>query len=582
MSSALFVEGPVVIRPGKRERLFAKLCGAVCAILLFFFSSSNTRAFSPNDQFPASVIRETQFESVQLQPEEIPAPLPQETSEPESLAEPSDGQTILAPDQPGNIQRGAGQQLGGTSDPNDTVLDPNQVGNLMTRLDALEGAGESLPIVRLSGFFQLDSGIYSQNTLARAYFGDMLNGVGFRRARLQAIGKVTETNAFSIEMDFGQSGKPSFLDVWGEQSELPYLGTIRIGQFRQPGTMDSWTSVRHLNFLERSAPFMAFDPFRRVGIMAYDISDDERTSWAYSVYGTGLTFYNSGAQSNYNTFGDNMTGVQLSDQGGVTFASRITHLVHYDEPSDGRYFLHVGTGFIYAQIGGDSDSSGTFAQSYRSHTLPEFFVGDISAGGKITAAGTPVVLDTGRFKATHFSLYHLELAFNRGQFNFQSEVMLEPVQQAVGPLLLQSGAYMQCGYFLTGEHAKYLKQAGVFDYNVNPFTPFFGTGRKGRIRGWGAWEIAFRWSYVDLANRDYNPANYLADPDAILPPNPQFGVLNQSTVGINWWWNRSMRVQFNWIHSMPSYTAQTTALLPPTITGPVPFDIFGARFQAEF
>ena len=108
------MEDPVVIRPGKRERLFAKLCGAVCAILLFFFSSSNTRAFSPNDQFPASIIRETQFESVQLQPEEIPAPLPQETSEQESLAEPSDSQTILAPDQPGNIQRGAGQQLGGT------------------------------------------------------------------------------------------------------------------------------------------------------------------------------------------------------------------------------------------------------------------------------------------------------------------------------------------------------------------------------------------------------------------------------------------------------------------------------------
>ena len=56
--------------------------------------------------------------------------------------------------------------------------------------------------------------------------------------------------------------------------------------------------------------------------------------------------------------------------------------------------------------------------------------------------------------------------------------MLEPVQQAVGPLLLQSGAYMQCGYFLTGEHAKYLKQAGVFDYNVNPFTPFFGQAAK--------------------------------------------------------------------------------------------------------
>ena len=67
-----------------------------------------------------------------------------------------------------------------------------------------------------------------------------------------------------------------------------------------------------------------------------------------------------------------------------------------------------------------------------------------------------------------------------------------------------------------------------------------------------------------------------------FPPNPQFGVLNESTVAINWWWNRSMRVQFNWIHSMPSYTARSTSLVPPTITGPVPFNIFGTRFQAEF
>ena len=83
MSRALVVEGPVVIRPGKRERLFAKLCGAVCALLLFSFLSSNTLALPPDDQFPASIIRETQFESVQLQPEEIPAPLPQGPSEPE-------------------------------------------------------------------------------------------------------------------------------------------------------------------------------------------------------------------------------------------------------------------------------------------------------------------------------------------------------------------------------------------------------------------------------------------------------------------------------------------------------------------
>jgi len=98
--------------------------------------------------------------------------------------------------------------------------------------------------------------------------------------------------AYTIEVDFAQAGRPSLLDVWGEIDEIPWFGTIRIGQFRQPGLMDSWTSVRHLDFLERSAAFQAVDPFRRVGIMAYAMSEDERTSWAYSVYATGLTYWN--------------------------------------------------------------------------------------------------------------------------------------------------------------------------------------------------------------------------------------------------------------------------------------------------
>lgn len=548
-------------RPGGWWTLSRRLPGAVCGLGLLLLSLAPVLALQPADDFPGSVVDETRFERLQFQPEQLPNPA-------SSARQPRSRQgTVLDPNQPGNIRRGAGQGIEGGG-LGGTVLDPNQVGNLQARLDALENEGEELPLIRLSGFFQLDNGLYGQNARALAYFGDMQNGVGFRRARLQAIGKLTEFTAFTIEMDFAQPGRPSFVDVWGEKSEIPILGTIRIGQFRQPGTMDSWTSVRHLNFLERSAPFQALDPFRRVGIMAYSMAEDERTSWAYSVFGTGLTFWD-GSDTVYETFGDNKAGTQLGDNGGVAFSSRITHLVHYDEPSAGRYLLHVGTGFVYAQLGGEG-TSGSFAKTYRSSAFPEFFIGDPNGGG-LTAAGTPRVIDTGRYLATDFSLYHLELACNRGQFNFQSEVMLEPVNQLGGPLILNTGAYMQCGYFLTGEHADYLKTAGVFDYNVEPFTPFFGTGRRGRIRGWGAWEIAFRWSYVDLTSRDLNPANELSDLTG-PPPTPQFGTLNESTVGINWWWNRFMRVELNWIHSMPSYVG----------VGAVPFDIIGTRFQAEF
>ena len=230
-------------RPGNSKRLVGYLLRVVCGLGLFVGHGGMVLGLQPEDGLPARVVDGERFESLQFAAEEIPAPVEAET----------DTETILAPDQPGNIDLGAGQSIDGRSDEADTVLDPNQVGNLMTRLDALEHAGEELPLIRLSGFFQLDDGLYGQNARARAYFGDMQDGVGFRRARLQAIGKLTEFTAFTIEMDFAQPGRPSFVDVWGEQSNIPFFGTIRIGQFRQPGTMDSWTSVRHLNFLERSA-----------------------------------------------------------------------------------------------------------------------------------------------------------------------------------------------------------------------------------------------------------------------------------------------------------------------------------------
>jgi phosphate-selective porin OprO/OprP len=486
-------------------------------------------------------------------------------------------QRVLDPEQIGNIDASMRPRLTeGITGQRGPVLDPNQAGNIdlrleeaRRRLDAVESRGEQLPIVRLSGFFQLDDGLFSQNAFSRARIGDAYDGVSFRRTRLMAVGKLTEFTNFSIEMDFAAAGRPSFFDVWGEQEGIPFFGTVRIGQFRQPGTMDSWTSVRHLEFLERSAAFNATDPFRRVGIMAYSMSEDERTSWAYSVYGTGLTFW-TGTETAYSTIGDNRNGSQIGDNGGVSFASRATHLLYYDEPSEGRYLLHVGGGYGYSAVGGEG-TSGPFAKTFRSAIFPEFHVGDLTGIG-LTGAGTPLVLDTGRYLANSFNLFHLELAGAYGPAHFQSEVMLETINQRDGPVVFEPAAYVQCGYMLTKESIGYLKQAGVLDYNVVPFTPFFGTGRRGQMAGWGAWEIAARWSYVDLSGVNIRPANILPAPVGTLPPSPNAGVLNETTVGVNWWWNRFTRVQFNWIHSMPNYIGY----------GSAPFDIFGTRFQMEF
>jgi phosphate-selective porin OprO/OprP len=488
-------------------------------------------------------------------------------------------QRVLDPNQVGNVDQitqSRATVTEGSTGQRGPVLDPNQVGNIdlrieeaRKRLDAVESRADQLPIIRLSGFFQLDDGLFSQNEFSRNRIGDAYDGISFRRARLQAVGKLTEFTNFNIMMDFAFPGRPSFMDVWGEQEQIPFFGTIRIGQFKQPVSMESWTSVRHLEFLERSLVFQGSDPFRRVGIMAYSMSDDERTQWAYSCYATGLTFWN-GAGTTYSTIGDNRNGAQIGDNSGISFATRASHLLYYDELTEGRHLLHVGGGYLYSGIGGEG-KKGSFARTYRSAVYPEFFVGDL-AGVGLTGAGTPLVGDTGRYLANSFNECHVELAGASGAFHFQSEAACTMINQFLGPMVMQPGAYAQCGYMLTGESIGYLKQPGVFDYNVVPFTPLFGTGRRGHMVGWGAWEVAARYSYLDLSGVNIRPSNILPGPPGALPPSPNAAVLNETTVGVNWWWNRFTRVQFNWIHSMPSYIGY----------GFAPFDIYGTRFQIEF
>lgn len=408
------------------------------------------------------------------------------------------------------------------------------------RISALEAAtgakpsAPSFPSVRLSGFFHLDSGYVDQSGNNRTTLGDIQDGVGFRRARLQAVGSVAEFTNYSLEMDFATAGRPSFMDVWGEQTHVPVLGNVRIGHFRQPFSMDSLTSIRQLDFLERSLPFQAFVPFRRVGVMAYDKSEDEMWTWAYSVYRTG-GFNNA-------PLGDSRFATDIGDNGGASFSGRVTHLLWYDEEAQGRYLLHVGGGYNYSRITKNGPNGGV----YEARVIPEFFVGDPAAGG-MTANGTPFYADTGRLPASSFNLYNLELAGQWGQFHFQSEYMGTSVNQIGGGSVYYDGAYFQTGYFLTGEHRKYNRTVGVFD-SVTPLTEFFSLGRNMGFCGWGAWEVLGRISYVNLNAAGAiplgPPAGYVPPP---LTPNP--GRLTNTTVGLNWIWNQYTNVQFNVIYS---------------------------------
>jgi phosphate-selective porin OprO/OprP len=343
-----------------------------------------------------------------------------------------------------------------------------------------------------------------------------------------------------------------------------------------------------------------------VGIAQWFVTEDERAFLNCSVYATGATFYNGTNPNNgatvYNSLGgDNRFGTTLGNS-GISFATRGTRLLYWDEPTNGRTFLSVGAGYNYSTVGG-SGTTGPDAHTYQSQTIPEFFVGDPGTGGT-TAGGTPNTLNTGRFLANNFSIYHLESCGSYGPAHFQSEYVATVISQLSGPPVFLDGAYFQCGYFLTGENAGYNKNMGAIDYQVVPFSNFFGLGRHSGICGWGAWEVAARVSWLNL-NGDILAKNQVALPgSAAVAPNqannpnpftviPGGGGINQGqmanlTLGVNWWWNPYTRLTFNYIYSDVHSNNGGDGTLTPA--GPAPFISYGVntlhilagRFQVEF
>ena len=375
------------------------------------------------------------------------------------------------------------------------------------------------PSLVISGQVQADSVYFGQDEESRIDVGDLQDGTQFRRLRIGARGTSFEVLEYSLGVDFALANQPSYLDNYVEWKDLPWLQHVRAGHYFEPFSLERVTQNRNNTFMERSL-VDTFAPARNMGVMTYGNTENERATWAIGTFRTNS---------------DN-TGNDSFDS-GQALTMRGTVLPWWDEPSDGRFYLHLGAAYSYRDTSLDQVRFRNTPEIRKQQPATVFGpVGPPSPSNYINGAPgpfAPIFVDTGAIPADNFQLFDPEFALILGPLSLQSEYAFAYVDQIGGPPLFFNAYMAQVSYFLTGEHRPYDRKLGIHD-RLKPFENFFHVrrGSRGIQTGLGAWEVAARFSNIVLNDENIRGNN-----------------LTDFTVGLNWYLNPYTRWKFNYVRA---------------------------------
>ena len=310
--------------------------------------------------------------------------------------------------------------------------------------------------------------------------------IGARVARIDITGTWGTRLYYRLQVDLtGQSSTGSSRNEYIKSLFVGYvgprwLGRAELGVVKEPFSMGILTSGLNIDFLERGLPTL-FAPSFNPGLLFSNEAFDDRLFWAVGV------FRFVGSNSN-----KNRTDV-TARVGGVPWSS-----------DEGRSFVHLGAS--YAALFGNQ-----FGLEIGSR--PETSFGD----KWVQASGVD---------AENGHLFGVELAGAWKGFSYQSEIILSMANRSENEDLLFWGGYAQISYFITGEQRRYLKAQGVFGRVA------INRAFSWKKRTWGAWELAARYSYMDLDDAEIRG-----------------GIMNNFTIGLNWYILPKLRTMANYVHS---------------------------------
>ncbi len=381
--------------------------------------------------------------------------------------------------------------------------------------------------IGLFGIIQFDAGEYGFHPDSPLVGPQTLSsGINARRARIGVAGTVASDWAYAFVYDAGNSSDatPRGLEtaqiIWtgprGTAWELGYSNTYF--------TLDQSTSSANILFLERASPTNIATNFN---------AGDNRANAGARFFGDR---YWLGAYLTGPSTGDSHT--QTVERFGAFQRAAFQVLKGPD------YSVHLGIDvdeLLRAPTSGPG-TPGTISLSDQ----PELRIDPTTFldTGPIGTAAHPV---TGGY------VIDLETAATWRNLFWQGEYYHYWVDRAGLPNASFNGAYGQLSWTITGEAHGYNPQSGAY-FRILPRAPF--SLKEG---GWGAWEVAARFSYVNL-DSNYIAGELQSDtPDAVVGGR-QYGY----TLGLNWYPNDLIRLEleFNHVDFQKSNAAVVTGVPP--------------------
>jgi phosphate-selective porin OprO/OprP len=314
------------------------------------------------------------------------------------------------------------------------------------------------------------------------------DGFEVRRFRVYAQGDCLLLLPVSYEVELGYIPNQFYIEnSYLAFRDLPWIGELKFGQYQAPMSLDAVTSSRDTTMMELAGPLEALAPGVNAGVEIGRPVFDQRATWKFGLFTAGTSQDTGDASKNYGRAITRFTALPIYE-------------VNADHP-DSATLLHLG---LSANILYSADGSLRYRSRPESHLAP-------------------YVIDTGKITADNALVADAEAAWVRGPFSVQGEYLHSWVNEKDGQSPGFNGVYASASWFLTGESRPYDKNNGCFSRVIPRHSFDWGKG------GWGALELAERFSFVNLNSADVHG-----------------GRLSMLMTGVNWYLHSHVKWRFEY------------------------------------